>query len=413
MKKILRIASFTLMLVMLLTSLSFASTSNFTVAGSKKSVVMENPNGRTYIAGKSLNTLGLNISVENNVATVKNKQVTFEFTIDTNRIKVNGVPMTLDVKTYKKGQEVYLPLRFIMETLGYEIKWDNNTRGISASKTKEITYPITFEGEGKKYTVTKAPKTIVSLSPSVTETLFAIGAGNMIKGRTQYCTYPAAAKSIKDVGTMKDPSAEVVVSLAPELVIAATHYKEEVLNQFTKAGINVVAKNSPNTLDEMYDYTLKMGAIVGKNYEARALVSTMKAKVDTVEAFTTRIKNKPNVYYVVGTGQSGEYTAGRDTFIADVIKVTGGVNIANDITGWKYSLEKLVDNNPDIIFGPADGYNTMASNPNYSGLKAIKNKKYITVDRDIFSRPSPRLIDEGLKILVRAFHGNLANLLNF
>jgi len=413
MKKILRITSLTLMLIMVLTSLSFASSSAFTVAGSRKSVVLENPNGRTYIAGKSINALGLNLSTKNNIVTVKNGQVTFEFTINTNQIKVNGVPMTLDVKTYKKGQEVYLPLRFIMETLGYEVKWDNKTKGISSTKIKEITYPITFEGEGQKYTVTKAPKTIVSLAPSVTETLFAVGAGNMIKGRTQYCTYPAVAKSITDVGTMKDPSAEVVVSLAPDLVIAATHYKEEVLNQFTKAGINVVAKNSPKTLDEMYDYTLKMGAIVGKNYEARALVSTMKSKVETAEALTTRIKNKPNVYYVVGTGQSGEYTAGRDTFIAEVIKVTGGINVANNVTGWSYSLEKLIDSNPDIIFGSDSGYKTMTSSSNYSNLKAIRDKKYITVNSDIFSRPSPRLVDEGLKILVRAFHGNLANKLNF
>lgn len=415
MNKTLRITSVVLMLVMLFTSLSFASNNTLTVGGSKKSVVMENYNGRTYIAGKSLSGLGLglNSSIKGNIATVKNSQVTMEFTVDTNQVKINGVPMTLDVKTYKKAQEVYLPLRFIMETLGYEVKWDNNTRSISTTKTKEITYPIIFEGEGKKYTVAKAPKTIVSLAPSVTETLFAIGAGDMIKGRTQYCTYPSATKSITDVGTMKDPSTEVVVSLAPDLVIAATHYKEEVLNQFTKAGINVVAKNSPNTLEEMYDYTLKMGAIVGKNYEARALVSTMKAKVETTKMFTSRIKNKPKVYYVVGTGQSGEYTAGKDTFIADVIKVTGGINVANDVTGWKYSLEKLIDNNPDIIFGPASGYNTMTSSPNYANLKAIKNKKYITVNKDIFSRPSPRLIDEGLKILVRGFHGNLANLLNF
>src|SRR5690606_376707 len=146
-----------------------------------KSVVMENPNGRTYIAGKSLNALGLNISIKNNVATIKNNEVTLDFTIDTNRVKVNGTSMTMDVKTYKKGQEVYVPLRFIMETLGYEVKWDNKTRSISANKAKEITYPIIFEGEGKKYTVNKAPKTIISLAPSVTETLFAIGAANMIK----------------------------------------------------------------------------------------------------------------------------------------------------------------------------------------------------------------------------------------
>lgn len=412
MKKTLRIMSIVLIIMTLFSSLSFAS-SSLTIGGSKKSVVMENPNGRTYISSKSLNALGLTLTIKNNIATIKNSNVSFDFVIGTNQIKVNGVGMTLDVKTYKKGADVYVPLRFVMETLGYEIKWDNRTKGISAQKIKEITYPIVFEGEGKKYTVTKAPKTIVSLAPSVTETMFAIGAGNKIIGRTEYCTFPAAAKSIKEIGSMREPSTELVVSLNPDLVIAAAHYKEEVLTQFQNAGIAVAAKSSPNSMKEMYEYTLKMGAIVGKNYEARALVSTMKAKVETAESLTSGIKNKPKTYYVVGTGQGGEYTAGSDTFIADFIKIAGGINVGNDITGWKYSLEKLIDNNPDVMFGAEDGLNTMKSNPNYSGLKAIKNNKYVVINRDIFSRPSPRLIDEGLKQLVKILHGNVANKLNF
>lgn len=415
MKKTLRLTSIFFALVMLFTSFSFANNNSLLLDGNNKSFKSESFNGRTYIQSSSLENLGigLNTSIKNNIVTVKNKKVTLKFTLNTNKVEVNEVPMTLDIKTYMKDTEAYLPLRFILETLGYEIKWNDNTKSIDVNKNEEIKYPIKINNQGSIYTVNKVPKTIVSLAPSVTETLFAIGAGDMVKGRTQYCTYPTEAKSITVVGNMTDPSVETIVSMEPNLVIAGTHYKPEVLSQFKKAGINVVAKDSPDTLNEMYDYTLKLGAIVGKNYEARALVSTMKSKVETVEMFTKRIKNKPDVYYVVGTGQGGEYTAGKDTFIAEVIEIAGGNNIANDITGWSYTLEKLIDNNPDIIFGSADGYNTMDSNPNYSSLQAIQNKKYITVNKDIFSRPSPRLINQGLKILVKGFHGNLAKLLNF
>lgn len=267
--------------------------------------------------------------------------------------------------------------------------------------------------EGNTSTIDQAPETIVSLAPSVTETIFAIGAGDMIKGRTEYCTYPVEAEDITVVGNMTDPSIETIISLEPDIVIASTHYKVEVLDQFKDAGINVIAKDSPNTLDEIYDYTLQIGDIIGKNKEARDLVSSMKSKVENVEMLIKEIKHRPSAYYVVRTGQGGEYTAGRDTFISEVIDITGGTNIADDVTGWSYTLEKLIDNNPDIIFGSADGYNIMTNNPNYSNLNAIQNEKYIIVNTDIFNRASQRLIDEGLKILVEAFHGELVNQLDF
>ena len=139
----------------------------------------------------------------------------------------------------------------------------------------------------------------------------------------------------------------------------------------------------------------------------------MKSKVETVKMYTNSIKNKPTAYYVVGTGQHGEYTAGKDTFVAELIRVAGGINAADDVTGWNYSLEKLIDKNPDIIFGSEWDIDTMTTSPNYKGLKAIKNNKFKAVNVDIFSRPSARATDEGLKLLVEIFHKDTAKKLSF
>lgn len=413
MKRKMTVFALTLLIISLFASTAFASGNSLTVDGVAKKAAMEAKQGRTYIASSSLKNFGLEVSVSGNTATVKNSNVVFKFTVNTNKVKVNNSDFTLDAKSYKKGQDVYLPLRFVFETLGYEIKWDNSTKSIKAVKQAKITYPVSFESNGIKYTVSKEPKTIVSLAPDVTETLYAIGAGDKLKGRTKYCNYPEKAKSLKEVGSMRDPNIEIIMDIHPEMVIAATHYKEEVLNKLKEGKISVVAKESPNSIEEMYDYTLKLGAIVNKNYEARALVSSMRAKVSSVKMYTKNVSSRPSAYYVVGTGQHGEYTAGKDTFIAEAIRIAGGRNAADDVTGWKYSIEKLIDNNPDIIFGPQHAYDTMTSSDNYKSLKAVKNKKYIVVNRDIFSRPSPRLINQGLKILVEMFHKDLVKALNF
>ncbi len=415
MKKISRLLLISVLITALFSGLVFASSTNSSlkIDGHTKSLKTESKDGRTFVAGSSLKNIGLDYTLNQNTAIVKNKEVEFRFTLNTNKVKVNNTGFTLDSKSYKNGNEAYLPLRFILETLGYDVKWDKSIKGIKADKQSKVGYPVTIENKGTKYTITKEPGTIVSLAPDVTETLFAIGAGNKVKGRTQYCNYPKAALSVKEVGGMSDPSVETIVDINPDIVIAATHYKEEVLKKFQQAKMEIVVKDSPKTLDEMYNDTLKLGAIVNKNYEARALVSSMKSKVETVKMYTNNIKHKPTAYYVVGTGQYGEYTAGKDTFIAEIVRISGGKNAADDITGWKYSLEKLIDNNPEIIFGPDSDYETMKTNDNYKALKAIKNNNYKIVNRDVFSRPSPRLIDEGLKVLVEMFHKDIAKKLSF
>lgn len=405
-------------LLVVLIVLSFASSvlaanTDILVGGKNSSITTELKSGRTFISASSLKDFGLTVTESGKNVTVKNKEVTMVFTLDSNRVKVNNSSFNLDSISYKKANSLYLPFRFIFETLNYNVSWNSSSKKISIDKNKDPSYPVSFNNSGTNYKINEEPNTIVSLAPDVTETLFAIGAGGKVKGRTKYCNYPAEVVKIKEVGSLYEPNIETVIDISPELVIAATHFKEDVLNKFKQAGINVFAKDSPSTLNDMYDNTLVLGNITNRNYEARALVSSMKSKVQTVELFTSNIKDKPALYFVVGTGEYGEFTHGNNTFVNDIILASGAKNIASDVSGYKYTLEKLIDKNPMYIFGPKFAYDTMSTSPNYSSLKAIKADRFITINEDIFARPSQRLVDQGLKVILKEIHPSVYKKIDF
>lgn len=415
MKKI-KLTSILVALFILITSrVSFGVGMNIDLNGSKQNFSTEVVNARAYVKVEELKKVGLNSSINSNNVKLENKDVTFDFTIGSNKVKVNGLELTIDAKPFKKGTHTYVPLRFVLETMNYEITWENSTQSIKAKKQTEIAYPIEIGTADKKYVVKEEPKTIVSMAPGVTEKLFELGVGDRIKGRTQYCNYPEEVKNIQNIGTLYEPNLELVVSINPDIVIGETHFKQEVLDKLENAGITVVAKPSAQNMEEVYEYMLQLGAIVNKKYEARALVSSLRAKVDRAKYVLSNIPEykKPSAYYVVGTGQYGEYTAGGDTFISELITIAGGKNAAADVEGWSYSLEKLIDNNPDIIFGASYNIDTMVNGENYQSLSAIKNKKHYDVDQDVFERASSRSINIGLKKLVEIFHKEKVKELDF
>lgn len=413
MKKKMSLMLAMVLIVSLFSSTVFASNSQVLVDGSNKVIEQEVKGGRTYIATDSLKSFGLETKKTGDKLVIKNKEATITFTLNTNKVKVNNSEFVLDAKSYEKHNKVYLPFRFLFETLNYKVDWNGKSKKVSLTKGKTPSYPVVFENDGNKYKIDKEPRTIVSLAPDITETLFDIGAGSKIKGRTIYCNYPGSASRIREVGSLYDPNIETVIDINPELVMAATHFKVDVLNKFKEAKINIFAKDSPKTLDQMYEFTLVLGNIVNRNYEARALVSSMKAKVQTVEMYTSNLKNKPSVYYVVGAGEYGEFAATGDTFTNDVILAAGGINVASDGSNYSYTLEKLIDKNPKYIFGPQMHYDTMKASNNYRSLQALKNNNFILVNEDIFARPSQRLVDQGLKILLKTLHNDIYKNLDF
>ncbi len=388
-------------IIFILSILSFTLFgADYLVANKKVNLDIIKESNYLYVNAKDLEKLGLSVKITGNKVSLGNKEVNFDFA--DKKVSVNKKSQNLSNGILKKNNKTYVDFPFVLEVLNYELK------GNSITKIKDFTFPIKEE----KYQVTKTSKRIVSLAPGVTEKLFDLGVISYLVGRTDYCIYPSQVANIPSIGTMFSPNVEKIIELKPTLVIAETHFNEKVLNKLREAGIEVFAINSPNNFNEMFDFIKKLGFITGENYQARAIIGSLKNKIDRTKFVLKDVKTKPKAYYAIGAGM-GDYTAGQDTFIAELIRTAGGINVGDQVKGWTFSLEKLIESNPNVIFGPKYSIDTMITNNSYKGLSAIKNKNYFVVDENIFNLSGPRLINEGLKILVTSFHKEKVKELGF
>ncbi|KEH96763.1 ABC transporter substrate-binding protein [Clostridium massiliodielmoense] len=268
-----------------------------------------------------------------------------------------------------------------------------------------VTYPFKIKDSyNREVVINKEPKRIVSIAPNITETIFALGRGNKLVGRTDYCDYPKKVNNITSIGSLTQPNIEKIVELKPDVVIASTHFKKDVLTKLEKMNIKVVVLYGPETFDGVYDTINKVGEVMNAKSEANKLVLDMKKKVDSITD-KVKNKNKPKVYYVVSYGKMGDFTSGGDTFIGNMIEMAGGNNVASDVKGWKYSIEKLVEKNPDIIICSKyfDAKKGIQQTQGYKDLKAVKDGKLVEIDNNLLDRQGPRVVD-GLEELSKIIH---------
>jgi iron complex transport system substrate-binding protein len=260
---------------------------------------------------------------------------------------------------------------------------------------------LTFtDGLGRQVTLAGPAQRIVSLAPSNTEILFAIGAGDQVIGRDQVSDYPEEAKAVTDIGsTYDDLNAELIVSLKPDLVLAAEINNPEQAKQLEDLGLTVYYLKNPLTLEEMYENLGIVAQLTGHSDEAAALVESLKARVAAVDEKITPLSSRFSVFYELdATDPAKPYTAGKGTFITQLIDRAGGYNIAADLEGYpQLSLEQVVEADPAfIILGDARYGVTpesIAQRPGWENLSAVKNGNVLPFNDDLVSRPGPRLVD--------------------
>jgi len=412
--KMKKISILLMVAVLLITAQSFTFATSLSVNGELKPANIESKYDRTYISTDTLKAYGLNTLISGNNIKISNKEVTFSFINNSNKVKVNDASMTLDSMAYIKGNVAYVPLKFVFETMNYVVGYSFSNKQVTLKSSTKSQFPLTIVDSGSTYTFTKPAKRIVSLAPSITEILFAIGAGDLLVGRTNYCKYPLETASVKSVGTLYEPDLETIVNLEPDTVIAATHMNEEVLTTLEKAKIATLTQASPAKLSEIYTLIEQLGRLTDKLYESRALVSSMKNKEERINNIMKKIpvSARKEVYYVVGTGKS-EYTAGKQTFISEILIGAGCINVATDVDKWSYTLEKLIAHDPEYLIGADYSFATMKDSANYKSLSALKNGKTIIVDTDVFSIPGPRIMDYSMKTIIQKLYPQYASQLQF
>lgn len=287
----------------------------------------------------------------------------------------------------------------------------NNTNTTNNKDANTTTYPITITDSYKRQVkIEKEPTSIVSLSPAVTETVYAIGLGDKLVGRTDYCNYPEEVSKVKSIGTITEPNIEAIVALKPDIVIGSSLTTKEVVSQLENLGVKVAVIFNNEDFEGVYSTINSIASIFGNETKDKAasVVSSMKTKIEDVQKKVSAASSSPKVYYVVGFGEYGDFTAGGDTFVDKILTTAGGTNIAKDVQGWNYSLEKLIENNPDIIICPLDqgGKEAFAKAENYKDLNAVKENKVYDINQDLINVQGPRIAD-GVEAMAKIIHPEL------
>lgn len=276
---------------------------------------------------------------------------------------------------------------------------DAGRPGAPAASPSGAAYPVTVG----TLTLDRRPERIVSLSPSVTEMLFAIGAGPQVTAVDDNSNYPPGVPSGKLSGFK--PNAEAIAAANPDLVVLSNDLNN-VVAQLTALKIPTFLTPSAATLDDTYRQLTDLGTLTGHAGEAGALVARMRGEIATLIASVPRRSTPLSYYYEL---DESYYTVTSKTFIGSLFAQLGMRNIADpaDADGSKggypqLSEEALIKANPDMIF-LADtkcckqSPETVRARVGWSGIAAVKNNRIVPLDDDIASRWGPRVVD-----LVRA-----------
>ncbi|MGA2489281.1 MAG: cobalamin-binding protein [Anaerolineales bacterium] len=270
---------------------------------------------------------------------------------------------------------------------------------------------VRTDGLSRSVKLQGTPRRIVSLAPSNTEILFAVGAGKQVVGRDSFSDYPTEAKSIKDIGgSMGKYDTEAIVALHPDLVLAGEINTPELVNSLQQLGLTVYYLPNPTMLEAMYANLETVGQLTGHQSEAVALVNSLKLRVAAVDAKIKPLNSSPTVYYELdATDPTKPYTAGPGTFVDLLISRAGGINIGKSLASpWpQISLEKLLVSNPAVIILGDSAYGTTADSvkqrSGWGGLAAVQTERIYPFDDNLVSRPGPRLV-EGLETLAKLLH---------
>lgn len=267
------------------------------------------------------------------------------------------------------------------------------------------------DGLGRAISLPGPAETIVSLSPPITEMLFAVGAGEQVVGRDTFSDYPAETAGLPDVGGgFSNYDLETILSLQPDLVIAGEINTPELVQSLEDLDLTVYYLANPEDLDGTFDAIQTVGMLSGHEEQARSLTEDLEARVQAIEESLSSIETRPTVYYELdATDPAKPYTPGPGTFYTSMIEQAGGANITAELDSeWaQISLEFLLVQDPDyILLGDAMWGVTpesLAARPGWDALTAVKEGRVLPFDDNLIVRFGPRQLD-GLVALAEILH---------
>ena len=267
------------------------------------------------------------------------------------------------------------------------------------------------------------PNKIISLAPSTTEIVFALGLDEKVVAVSNYCDYPynfsawIAAGNMTSIGDFSDPNMEVIASLDPDLILATAGVQGETVGTLRDLGYKVLVLNPANINGVLQNIKL-VGNATGKTTEATALIASITSRIDAVVNKVASATSTPKVYYEVWYDPTSLWTAGSKAWQNELIEKAGGVNIFDDqeLDYFQSSAEAVIERNPDVILLPEEGMgkgepfwgslDAVKARPGWSSISAVQNDRLCTVDSNTIARAGPRVADI-IEDLAEAFHPEL------
>jgi iron complex transport system substrate-binding protein len=270
-------------------------------------------------------------------------------------------------------------------------------------------FPATVtDFQNRSVTVPKRPERIVSVGPSITEFLFALGAGPRVVGVDDFSDEPAAASQLEKVGGIK-VNFEKVVSLKPDLVLSVK-FSDGTIEKLASAGLLVLVVD-PQSAGDVARTAILLGRAVGSDGETMA--RDIQKRVDDVRSKTAAATTKPRVYHEIDASDPTKiFTVGPGSYIHDLIEIAGGVNIAARASSAypQLSAEEILRSDPEIIVLAAADYSAkpdqVAARAGWSAISAVKNKRIVTIAPNLINRPGPR-VGEAAEAYAKLVHPEL------
>ena len=288
---------------------------------------------------------------------------------------------------------------------------ESSSEASAGATSASSTAPVTIVDRLNRTTrFDSAPRRIVSLSPATTELVFALGAGELLVGSTDYCDYPEQAKSIPRVGSgpLGTVSLEAIVGKQPDLVLCKFDTHQPLVESLERLNIAVVAVG-PESLEEFFEEARWLGQALQRNEQAEQLIQSMTVRKEQL-ATKSSANRKLRVFYQVWNDPL--MTAGKGSFINQLLELASLENIVDATIGRypRVSPELVVERDPEIIIVPSSPANpvnleTIYGRPGWQGVSAVKNRRVLVVNSDIISRCGPRMLD-ALEQIIEAIQFN-------
>ena len=252
----------------------------------------------------------------------------------------------------------------------------------------------------QQYRLSQTPKSadkptqrFISLSPTLTEILFELGAGAELVAVTSYCVYPEEAKAKEKIGDFVNPNFEKIVGLKPDVVFAETWSSSKIVSRLRGSGLNVREVKSPRSVEEIYQAILQVGEGLGKQDRANETVATMKRRIQAIRTRADQMKSHPSLYVEIDLPS---WTVGRASYTSEAIEICGARNIFGDVDkpALQASKETIIERNPDVILAFDSTPEEFRSRPGWQKISAIQKGWVIgDVGRNMLSHGNHRLVD--------------------